>query len=68
MVEVIKNKAPKNYSQQAGKARKKAPLISKEQIYKSMRRSIRLNRVVVATVEYSIGVVREAVPARKGEK
>ena len=45
-IDFISSKMPKNYSSFAHTARQSKPNLTREQIYRSMQRSIRVNRAV----------------------
>jgi len=62
VVGAIKSKSPKNYSSYANYARKSNPNMTKEQIYRSMQRSIRFNRVATNAVSYGFDVFRTVLP------
>ena len=58
----IGSKSPKNYSSYAHTARKSKPSLTRQQIYRSMRRSIRFNRVATKTASVAFDVARACLP------
>lgn len=62
VVNSISSKAPQNYSSYAHTARRSNQNLTRAQIYRSMYRSIRFNRVVSKTVSIGIDSVRAALP------
>ena len=58
----ISSKMPVNYSSYAHTARKSNPNLSRNQIYRSMQRSIRFNRALSKVVSTGYDIVRSALP------
>lgn len=58
----ICSKIPQNYSSYTHIALKSDPSLTYEQIYRSMQRSIRINRIVSQIAAFSIDVVRMCLP------
>lgn len=58
----ISSKMPRNYSSYAHVARQKNPNLTREQIYRSMQRSIRFNRVASKAVSIGLDIVRSIFP------
>ena len=61
-VDFIGSKMPKNYSSFAYTARKSNSNLTKEQIYRSMQRSIRFNRATSKAVSISFDIARSCLP------
>ena len=60
--DLITSKMPKNYSSYAHVARQSNSSLTREQIYRSMQRSIRSKRVASKAIAVSFDVVRSALP------
>ena len=60
VVKNIKSLEPRNYSSYAHSVRKTNPNLSREQIYRSMQRSIRTNRIVSKVASVGISICRAA--------
>jgi len=58
----ISSKMPKNYSSYAHTARQSNPNLTREQIYRSMQRSIRCNRFASKAVSIGFEIVRSTLP------
>ncbi len=58
----ISSKSPKNYSSYAHTARQSNSSLTREQIYRSMQRSIRFNRVVSKASSVGFDIVRSVLP------
>ena len=61
-LDFISSKMPQNYSSYAHTVRQSKPNLTREQIYRSMQRSIRFNRVVSKAVSIGFDSVRSALP------
>jgi len=61
-LDFLGSKMPQNYSSYAHKARKADPNLTRDQIYRSMQRSIRFNRFVSKAVSIGFDSVRSALP------
>ena len=61
-VEIVKSTAPQNYSSFAHTARKSNPNLTREQIQRSMQRSIRFKRVVAKSVAIGLDIGRTCLP------
>ena len=59
---LIRNKMPQNYSSYAHTARKSNPNLTREQVYRSMQRSIRTNRIASKVVSTGFDIIRASLP------
>ena len=62
VVDFISSKTPQNYSSYAHSARQSKPNLTYEQIYRSMQRSIRFNRVASKMVSACFDILRSTLP------
>ena len=58
----ISSKMPHNYSSYAHTARQANPDLTREQIYRSMQRSIRLNQAVSEVTSVGLDIIRTTLP------
>lgn len=58
----INSKMPRNYSSYAYTARKSNPSLTKEQIYRGMQRSIRVNQYASKVTSNIIDIARSCLP------
>ena len=61
-LDFIGSKMPQNYSSYAHAVRQSNPSLTREQIYRSMQRSIRFNRVASKAVSIGFDIVRSTLP------
>lgn len=65
ITDFITSKSPQNYSSYAHEVRQSRPTRTQVQIYNSMRRSIRFNKVAKKAASISVGIVQAALSALK---
>ena len=65
ITDFITSKSPQNYSSYAHEVRQSRPTRTQVQIYNSMRRSIRFNKVARKAASISVGIVQTALSALK---
>ena len=65
ITDFITSKSPQNYSSYAHEVRQSRPTRTQVQIYNSMRRSIRFNKVARKAASISVGIVQAALSALK---
>ena len=61
-VDFIQSKAPQSYSSYAHATRQSRPNLTREQIYRSMQRSIRFNRIASKAAALGFDIIRSAIP------
>ena len=59
---IISSKTPKNYSSYAHAARKTNPNLTREQIYRSMQRTIKFSRGISKASSIGLDIVRTVIP------
>ena len=62
VTDFISSKAPRNYSSYAHTARQSNPSLTRQQIYTSMQRSLRVNRFVSKSVAVAFDMTRAVIP------